>query len=207
VTVDRRPRLARDERERIVLDTAARLFYARGVHEVGMDELVRETGLGKATVYRLYPTKDALVGAYLGRLATSILAEIDAQAADADSAGAGLHALLDAIEADLRRPGFRGCAFNNASIEFDDPSHPARVAAREYRRDLHDRFARAAALLLPGRPSDAARLAGRLATVVDGCYTSAAHLGPDGPAAAGLELAHALVDAATTGRDAPTPAP
>ncbi|WP_373873901.1 TetR family transcriptional regulator [Virgisporangium ochraceum] len=34
----------------IVLDVAARLFYAGGVHEVGMDELVRETGLGKATV-------------------------------------------------------------------------------------------------------------------------------------------------------------
>ncbi len=45
-------RLSRDERERIVLDTAARLFYARGVHEVGMDELVHATGLGKATVER-----------------------------------------------------------------------------------------------------------------------------------------------------------
>ena len=63
------PRRSRAERERIVLDTAARLFYARGVHAVGMDELVRETGLGKATVYRLFPSKDALVGAYLRRLA------------------------------------------------------------------------------------------------------------------------------------------
>src|SRR5690348_6321552 len=73
-----KPRRPRAERETVVLDTAARLFYARGVHEVGMDELVRETGLGKATVHRLYPTKDALIGAYLERLADRILELVDA---------------------------------------------------------------------------------------------------------------------------------
>ena len=68
--------MTRAEREVRVLDTAQRLFYARGVHEVGMDELVRETDLGKATVYRLYPTKDALVAAYLARLAASMAARM-----------------------------------------------------------------------------------------------------------------------------------
>src|SRR6186997_2854257 len=80
--------LPREERERRVLDTAAELFYARGVHEVGMDELVRATGFGKATVYRLFPTKDALVGAYLERAAREILALIDDDIAGRDADGA-----------------------------------------------------------------------------------------------------------------------
>lgn len=67
--VPTRERLPRAEREARVLDVAHRLFYERGVHEVGMDELVRETGVGKASVYRLFPTKDALIGAHLRRLA------------------------------------------------------------------------------------------------------------------------------------------
>ena len=104
---ERAPRRSRAEREHIVLDTAARLFYARGVHEVGMDELVRETGLGKATVYRLFATKDALVGAYLDRLSRDLLGRIDDQAARAGSPAQALHAVLDAIEADLSRPGSR----------------------------------------------------------------------------------------------------
>ncbi len=186
-------RLPRAERETIVLDTSARLFYARGVHEVGMDELVRETGLGKATVYRLFPTKDALVGAYLVRLAGRILALIDA-----DSAGppaAALLSILDAVEADVRREGFRGCPFNNASIEYPDPSHPARVAAREYRAALHGRLTALCGRLLPA-PA-AAALGGQLAVLIDGAYTNAAHLGPDGPASSGLDLARALVHAAT----------
>jgi AcrR family transcriptional regulator len=192
-------RRARADRERLVLDVAAELFYARGVHEVGMDELVRRTGLGKATVYRLFPTKDALVAAYLGRLAAVILGEIDAQIAAPGGAGAALRAVLDAVAADLSRAGFRGCAFNNASIEYDDPAHPARVQAREYRLALRARIGGLTDRLLPADPVSAAVLAGRLAVLIDGAYTSAAHLGPDGPAADGLVLAAELVACAERG--------
>ena len=188
----RSPALPREERERRVLDTAAELFYARGVHEVGMDELVRATGFGKATVYRLFPTKDALVGAYLERHARAILELIDRDIAEREPADA-VRAIFGAIEADLARPGFRGCAFNNASIEFDDPRHPARVAAREYRAALRSRLRELAEAVAPGQGE---RLGDQLALLVDGMYTSAAHLGPDGPAGGGAELAWALLDAA-----------
>jgi AcrR family transcriptional regulator len=139
-----------------------------------MDELIRATGLGKATVYRLYPSKDALIGAWLQRRANRILALIDADLT--------LEALLDAVEADVRSPGFRGCAFNNASIEFADPDHPARHVAREYRRGLLERLRR----LAPEHADE-------LALIIDGMYTSAAHLGPDGPAARGPALARRLL--------------
>jgi AcrR family transcriptional regulator len=184
-------RRSRLERERVVLDTAARLFYARGVHAVGMDELVEATGLGKATVYRLYPSKDALVGGYLRRLAEEILGAIDREAHAAPDAVTALHGLLDAVAADLRRPGYRGCAFHNAGSEFDDPAHPARVVAREYRAAL---LARLTALVERAAGCARPEPAGQLAALIDGAYTSAAHLGPDGPAAAALRLARALVD-------------
>ena len=180
---------------RRVLDAAAALFYARGVHEVGMDELVRATGFGKATVYRLFPTKDALVGAYLERRARAILALVDRDIAERDPADA-VRVIFAAIEADLARPGFRGCAFNNASIEFDDPAHPARVAARDYRVALRQRLRALAERIAPG---EGERLGDRLALLVDGMYTSAAHLGPGGPARGGAELAGALIEAARHG--------
>src|SRR5690349_18498595 len=111
------PNLPVHERQQRVLDAAAELFYARGVHEVGMDELIRATGLGKATVYRLYPTKDDLIAAYLHRHAGVILALIDADIErHAGDPARALDALFAAIQADVRREGFRGCAFNNASI-------------------------------------------------------------------------------------------
>lgn len=183
----------REERERIVLDTAARLFYARGVHEVGMDELVRETGLGKATVYRLFPGKDALIGAYLERAARTILSAIDDDVEQhADDPAAAVRVIFAAIGADLDREGFRGCAFNNASVEFPDPDHPARAAARGYRAALHTRLRDLSRRIT----ADGDGLADHLALLVDGMYTSAAHLGAGGPAARGPVLVDALLDAA-----------
>ncbi len=123
--------LPREERERRVLDVAAELFYARGVHEVGMDELVRATGLGKATVYRLFPTKDALIGAYLERASARILTAIDRDIdRHADDPRAAVDAIFEAVAADLARPEFRGCALNNASIEFPDPPRTPRELPR-----------------------------------------------------------------------------
>ena len=188
-----RTRTTRAERERRVLDTAAELFYARGVHEVGMDELVHATGLGKATVYRLFSSKDALIGAYLRRLSASILdlidAEIDRHAERPEDA---IDAIFAAVSADLARPNFRGCAFNNASIEFPDPAHPARAAARDYRAELHRRLVMLAERLRPGAGEI---LGAQLALLIDGMYANAAHLGADGPASSGPALVRQILAA------------
>lgn len=159
-----------------------------------MDELVRSSGLGKATVYRLYPTKEALIGAYLRRLAGEIATAIAARIADhPGDPRRALLAIVDDIDIDLRRPDFRGCAFNNASIEFDEPDHIARIQAREYRSYLLATFTELTEELSPG---NGAVLGAQLAVIVDGCYTSAAHLGADGPCAHGLALARSLIAAA-----------
>ena len=172
-----------------------------------MDELVRETRLGKATVYRLYPTKDALVAAYLGRLRDTIFGLIDRDTGIARSPREALRAVLDAIGTDLRRPEFRGCAFNNASIEFQNPQHPARSIARDYRTGLVARLRDSARRLLPDDHAAADTLARRLAVLIDGAYANAAHLGPDGPAADGLALAYGLIDDAAHARRADPAAP
>lgn len=157
-----------------------------------MDELVASSGLAKASVYRLYPSKDALVGAYLTRTAEQILTLIDADIErHADDPAAALDAVFRAIATEVGREGFRGCAFNNASIEFTDPDHPARAAARDYRLQLLERLRSLTRRLCTPRAGD--RLAARLALVIDGMYTNSAHLGPDGPAAEGLALARALI--------------
>ena len=152
-------RRSRAERQAIVLDTAERLFATRSSRSVGMDELVRETGLGKMTVYRLFKSKDELVGAYLARKAATVLAGIDA---------------------DLVR------------LE-DDPRHPARSAAADYKFELHARLERLAEQVAPGAGED---LAAQVHLIIDGMYLSGGLLGPDGPASHGRELAERLIDMA-----------
>ncbi len=53
-------------RERI-LDAADELFYTRGIHAVGIDEIVARPGTAKTTLYAHFPSKDDLVASYLQR--------------------------------------------------------------------------------------------------------------------------------------------
>ena len=192
-------RRSRAERESIVLDTAERLFSSRSSRSVGMDELVRETGLGKMTVYRLFRSKDELVGAYLARRAATVLGHIDDIIRVEPDARAALLAVVGSVEADVTRAGFRGCPFTNVSSEYDDPQHPARSAAADYKFELHARLERLAEQVAPGVGED---LAAQVHLIVDGMYLSGGLLGPDGPAAHGRDLAERLVDIAVARRAA-----
>ncbi|MEU8010491.1 TetR/AcrR family transcriptional regulator [Micromonospora parva] len=51
-----------------ILDTAFRLFYAHGPRGVGVDTVIAESGVAKATLYKHFPRKDDLVLAYLDRV-------------------------------------------------------------------------------------------------------------------------------------------
>jgi len=104
-------------RERI-LATAFRLFYAHGLRAAGIDTIIAESGVAKATFYKYFPAKDDLILAYLehvdgvwsGQLHTA------AEAAGPDPARQ-LVGLFDALTTACRRDGYRGCAFINAAAE------------------------------------------------------------------------------------------
>ncbi|MDH4248593.1 MAG: TetR/AcrR family transcriptional regulator [Deltaproteobacteria bacterium] len=47
-------------RERL-LQTASRLFYAQGVANVGIPEIIREAGIARMTLYYHFPSKEDLI--------------------------------------------------------------------------------------------------------------------------------------------------
>src|SRR5690349_20967900 len=101
-----------------ILDAAFRLFYARGIKAVGVDLIIAESGVAKATFYKHFPAKDDLVVAYLDRVDSIWSGQLHeaADAAGPDPADrlVGLFAALDTA---CRRDGYRGCAFINAAAE------------------------------------------------------------------------------------------
>src|SRR6476469_8881009 len=101
-----------------ILDTAFRLFYARGLRAVGVDTIIAESGVAKATFYKHFPAKDDLVLAYLDRVDGVWTGQLHAaaEAAGPDPADQ-LVGLFDALSTACRRDGYRGCAFINAAAE------------------------------------------------------------------------------------------
>ncbi|NGO79657.1 TetR/AcrR family transcriptional regulator [Streptomyces sp. YC504] len=114
-----------------VLDTATRLFYAEGVHSVGIDRIIAEAGVAKATFYHHFPAKDALVKAYIEEQTRQQQAAIDELTADGPREK--LLAVFDRMGQIGALADFRGCPFINAAAEYPDPAHPVRQAIEEYR--------------------------------------------------------------------------
>jgi AcrR family transcriptional regulator len=115
-----------------LLETATRLFYAEGVHAVGIDRIIAEAGVAKATFYHHFPTKDQLVRAYLEQ--QSHLQRAIAASLPETTPRERLLAIFDNVGDLGRDPGYRGCPFVNAAAEYPDPTHPVREAIAEHRR-------------------------------------------------------------------------
>ena len=97
-----RPSAARER----ILDTAFALFYARGIRAVGIDLIIAESGVAKATFYKHFPAKDDLVVAYLDKVDGVWTGQLNAaaEAAGPDPADQ-LVGLFDALSSACRRDG------------------------------------------------------------------------------------------------------
>jgi AcrR family transcriptional regulator len=123
-------------RERL-LDTAVRLFYAKGINTVGVSRIVEEAGVTLATFYRHFPSKQDLALAYLQRVHDDFASRAAAAQEAAERPSDVLKSIGHNITAQLLEPGFRGCAFINAASEFEDPKGPIMRAVLAHRAWFH----------------------------------------------------------------------
>lgn len=103
-------------RERL-LETADRLFYAEGVQTVGIDRIVEESGVAKASLYKHFGSKQALIAAYLERRHAATAGRIAVATAAATTPRERILAVFSSQARTYARPDFRGCAFAAADAE------------------------------------------------------------------------------------------
>jgi AcrR family transcriptional regulator len=159
-------------RERL-LEVAGRLFYAEGIHAVGVDRVIAEAGVAKATLYAHFGGKDELVAAYLARQSQWWEAAVTQQAGGREpGSAAAVLSPFDVLQERAAAPGYRGCPFINAAAEFPGPG-PVIGQVAAHRRQVRATFSR----LLGGTDADAVLL-GALIALYDGAM-SAAYLDHD----------------------------
>jgi AcrR family transcriptional regulator len=182
-----------DATERL-LAAAEKLYYARGIQAVGMDEVRAAAGISLKLLYQLFPSKERLVVAYLdarderwrGRLADHV-------AANGGSPRDQLLAVFDWLGLCFAEPDFRGCAFVNAFGELGG-SAPLVIAVVRRHKELFREYLVDLARGLP--VADPAGVAGQLLLLAEGAMSAAAVI-PEPRAAQQAHLAAtALLDGA-----------
>lgn len=179
-----------------LLDAADELFYADGVLSVGIDKVIERAGVAKASLYSTFGSKDELIRAYLTRRLDvrreRLTRAMEAQSTPRDK----ILAIYDSLARSSNQPGFRGCAFMNASAEAPPGSVAEQVTdeARAYIRGLFHDLAEQAGLADPGA------LARQLVVLYDGAVVGSKLDHDPDRALAARTIAAQLLDTLLDGR-------
>ena len=174
-----------------ILETAERLFYAHGIGRVGVDTIVAESGVAKATLYVHFRTKDELVAAYLASRSHRQRERLEPLlSGDAPPRDRVLAAFARRAES-LASPEWRGCAFLNASAEYPDPGGIVRDAVDDHRAWIHRFFHELATQAQHPNPTDAAS---RLAMIWDAAAVTATFDDPEAVAPRAVALAAGVLN-------------
>lgn len=159
-------------RERIIA-TAGPLFYREGYRAVGVDRVIAEADVAKATFYRHFPSKDDLIVAWIEH----------AEAASRDGLPPPdgpdpFFAYVDRMIDIAQRAWCLGCTYQGTAAEFHDPDHPAHKAAMGVKRRVLDELERRAQAQGLADPTGAAE---RVFVYLEGVWASVRMFGTGAP--------------------------
>lgn len=115
-----------NSKRQLLIDTALQLFYQKGVNTIGINEILKVSGVAKKTLYHHFDSKDTLVLAALEQRNNIFIAWLERVLCDANNdkkvVNKLFNALADWFSGETELGDFRGCFFINTSAEFSDPS-------------------------------------------------------------------------------------
>ncbi len=123
-----------------ILETVLDLFYEEGIRTVGVDRIIAEASVTKATFYKHYGSKDNLILQYIRERHEAAREGFETCVAAEPDPASAIRTLVRDTARDVSRPGFRGDAFLNAAAEFSDPLHPVRQVITAHRDWLTERL-------------------------------------------------------------------
>ncbi|ALZ76931.1 TetR/AcrR family transcriptional regulator [Rheinheimera sp. F8] len=164
-----------DKKQQLVA-AAFQLFYQRGVHQVGINEVLSTAGVAKKTLYHHFPAKQELLLAVLEQRATDWLNWMAGRLSQAERGSAALEAFFLALQDWFagevpQLHSFHGCFFTKVALEVHEQAVQARC--QQFRLDLAALVAPHLQLCWPQEQQASTKL-GLLLLLKDGAETAAA---------------------------------
>ncbi|MEU8033329.1 TetR family transcriptional regulator [Streptomyces sp. NPDC049099] len=176
-----------------LLDAAEDLFYAEGIRAVGVDRILSVSGVGRASFYRHFASKDELVVAVIQgrdmRWRQWLRESVEARELPPEQRPL---AVFDALAERFARQDFRGCAFINTMVEAADRDSAAHQVAAAHKRKVVDYLDQ---LLADAGYAEHAALADQLVLLIDGAIVTAVREGTVEPALRARRIAASVLAA------------
>ncbi len=171
-----------------IMAVAGELFYRNGIGSVGVDRIIEDAGVAKATLYKNFRSKDNLIHAYLNEKHDVTVLALTAIAAGDLSASEKIDGIFGYLEQLTQDEKFRGCAFVLAVAESPLPDSPAYQWAHRHKAHVRGIFADVLAQSVKRGQLDT--VVEKMMVLYDGALISSALQGSPAPIHCALEMAH-----------------
>lgn len=136
-------------KERVV-DTAARLFYDQGYTATGINQIIEEAGVAKASLYQVFRSKEALLLEYLDRIGAEWMRDFAQFREGIPGGKKSILALFDYRIHLIKEHRYRGCGFMRIAYELPGLDEAGLDRVQQFKRSVKAYVATHVRLCSPG---------------------------------------------------------
>jgi len=184
-----------DTREKI-LTTAEQLIYQNGIHAMGMDLLVKTSGVARKSIYRHFSNKEDVASAALNGRDERWMQWFRTESDKGETPQDRILNMFTVLKSWFESEGFRGCAFINTAGEVGDPDDPVRLIAKVHKQKLLDYALELSEQLNTGHAEELAR---QLLILMEGAITVTYVMGDRDAADNARDVAKVLLERVSAG--------
>lgn len=188
-----------DTRDKI-LKTAEELIYQNGIHAMGMDLLVKTSGVARKSIYRHFANKEDVASAALTERDERWMQWFRTESDKGKTPQERILNMFTVLKSWFESDGFRGCAFINTAGEVGDPEDPVRQIAKMHKQKLLDYALELTEQLNVEHPEDLAR---QLLILLEGAITMSYVMGDGSAADNAQDIAKLMLERASSGPEDP----
>ena len=126
-------------RERII-DTASRLFYSQGYNSTGINQVIKEADVAKASLYQHFPSKEDLLVEYLRISSRATSKALNAVVKKHTKPKEKVLSLFDFLITFSRQNNFQGCNFLNVATEIPKDNEKVKALIRNEKNNIRGLF-------------------------------------------------------------------
>ncbi len=124
--------------KKTIVETAAHLFYQNGYNLTGINEIIKEAGIAKATLYSHFKSKDDICIAYLEYRDESFLEAIEGFVIKKEKGKKQILAIFDFLKSFYNDESFNGCWCLNTYSELPRENEKVRKKIQSQKKVFLD---------------------------------------------------------------------
>lgn len=159
-----------NKKRQLLIDTALKLFYTNGINSIGINEILKVSGVAKKTLYSHFDSKEALILAALEQRHSIFVLWLTNKLKSAESDQQVIFQLFKGLESwfthsEPELGNFRGCFFINSSAEFANPANNIHIFCKQHKEEVKH--------IISQKISDNPLLLDAICIMKEGCITTA----------------------------------